>query len=64
MMRMNKRCMHYMGDACINGTCQITSYDSCKFCFFYKGCEDCYFKDTLYCDDYQEGLKQDGEGKL
>ncbi len=61
---MSKRCIHYMGAACIDGTCVNASSENCRFCFFYKGCGDCYFKDTEYCDDYQEGLKKDGKYKL
>lgn len=60
---MSKRCIQYMGAACVDGTCTHGANANCKFCFFYKGCDDCYFKDTDYCED-QEGLKQDGEGKL
>lgn len=61
---MIKRCIHYMGAACVNGTCTNGGAGNCKYCFYYKGCEDCVFAGTEYCDDYAEGLKRDGEGKL
>ena len=63
-MKMNKRCMHYMGAACIDGTCTIGGAGNCRYCFYYKGCYDCVFVGTDYCEDYQEGLKLDGEDKL
>lgn len=61
---MSERCMHYLGVACVDGSCPMTNYDSCKFCFYYRGCDDCAFAETDYCEDYQEGVKQDGKNKF
>lgn len=56
----DERCEGYCGVACVDGSCPIALYHedftlferkpSCKDCFYYKGCEDCYFKDTDMCD--------------
>lgn len=49
-----KVCKDYCGVACIDGTCPVANMDeyaergydivhNCNECFYYKGCEDCYF---------------------
>lgn len=61
---MNGRCKGYCGQACIDGTCPMANRDkymergydvvwSCNECYYYQGCEDCYFGKggaTEYCD--------------
>lgn len=45
-------CAGYCGLACVNGTCpkiENRRYH-CIDCWLYKGCEDCCFKGTVYCD--------------
>ena len=55
-----KRCKGYCGLSCIDGTCPIANreeyeergYDvpkSCRYCYRYEGCEDCYFNGTDMC---------------
>lgn len=62
-----KYCKSYCGVCCIDGTCPKANEEeysergcdvpkSCKECYRYKGCEDCYFADTEMCimnDDSQ-----------
>ena len=75
MMMMSKRCIHYVGVACVDGSCPMAKAEeyeercmdvvtNCNECHYYEGCDDCYFYGTDYCEDYQEGLKLDGENKL
>lgn len=58
---MKKRCKSYVGVACVDGTCPaalreeyeercIPTVNSCRECFYYKGCKDCALKATEYCE--------------
>ena len=58
-------CPAYCGVACINGFCPIAlreeyaerGYDvikRCDECLYYKGCEDCMWKDTEDCTKESE----------
>lgn len=58
---MEERCRGYVGVACVDGTCPKANIEeyieycipviwSCIECHFYKGCEDCMFGKTEYCD--------------
>lgn len=52
-------CNNYCGVACVNGYCPVAQYraypelfeskPTCKDCFYYEGCEDCYFAETDMC---------------
>ena len=53
-------CSGYCGLACIDGSCPIANADEyeergydvirdCKYCSYYKGCEDCCFEGTDCC---------------
>lgn len=54
-----ERCNGYCGVTCVHGQCSTTlnnkcndlygGYPSCNDCIYYKGCDDCYFKDTDMC---------------
>lgn len=59
---MSEFCTHYVGVACVDGTCAVSGDGNCRYCIFYKGCVDCAFAGTEYCDN-QEGL-QDEKDKL
>lgn len=59
--KKKKRCKNYVGVACVDGTCPVAireeceercipTANSCRDCFYYKGCEDCALKDTEYCE--------------
>lgn len=58
-MKKEKRCKYYCGITCVNGNCPIALYNedstlfekkpTCNNCYYYKGCEDCYFSDTEDC---------------
>ena len=50
-----KYCKDYCGVTCVNGNCPNIprEYDEqkhirihCSKCWYYKGCEDCYFRDN------------------
>ena len=45
-------CPNYCGLACVDGNCPKIEYGRyhCNECWLYKGCEDCCFKDSEYCD--------------
>ncbi len=56
-------CGGYVGVACIDGTCPRIKVNqdeyqercipvvwNCKECHFYRGCEDCAFFGTKYCE--------------
>lgn len=56
-----KRCKGYCGLACVDGSCPIANreeYEDCCIpvvkncwdCHFYKGCEDCCFLGTDFCE--------------
>lgn len=53
-------CNRYVGVACVDGTCpksNVDEYeercmpiiDKCSDCWYYLGCEDCAWCDTVYC---------------
>ncbi len=57
---MAKRCKNYVGVTCVDGTCpranaeereerDISLITSCRYCPFYRGCEDCALARTKYC---------------
>ncbi len=60
---MENRCKNYVGVACVNGTCpkaNVEEYEercmpvvkSCKYCFYYEGCKDCFFNGRPeFCGD-------------
>lgn len=61
MATNNIRCKSYTGLACVDGTCPIANQEkheeyampvkyNCNECFYYKGCEDCYFQGTEECE--------------
>lgn len=55
------RCDHYIGVACVNGSCPVANLDEyeergydlvpgCDECPYYKGCEDCGWRgDARFC---------------
>lgn len=58
---MKERCKSYCGVTCVDGTCPAANrdeygergydiVDNCENCFYYNGCEDCYFKGTEMCE--------------
>ena len=54
---MDKRCVNYVGLACVDGTCPAAWDETphlketdCENCFFYKGCEDCALSGTEHCE--------------
>lgn len=53
---MEKRCVNYVGLACVDGTCPAAWDETrhlketdCENCFFYRGCVDCALAGTEYC---------------
>lgn len=57
---MDKRCEHYCGVACVDGSCPIANRDeyaergydvinTCDECIYYNGCEDCAFEGEEFC---------------
>ena len=57
---MMERCPHYVGLACVDGSCPMIDRDdeggyvrpiveSCDECGRYQGCADCAMEDTEYC---------------
>lgn len=57
-----KICYSYVGEACIDGKCPMTTRDEykercipfikkCSECYFYKGSKDCILADTEYCEE-------------
>ncbi len=55
-----EQCKGYCGVSCVNGMCPISLADEyqemgfdvirdCSDCIYYKGCEDCAFEGTEYC---------------
>ena len=58
-MSKEKICKNYLGFDCLNGNCPITLYyenstqferrPTCENCFYYKGCENCIFKNSDLC---------------
>lgn len=53
---MDNYCKNYCGVACVNGSCPMALDDqyaererspikNCSECFYYNGCEDCYFSE-------------------
>lgn len=63
-------CKNYLGLACVDGSCPIANAEEyeercmdvikkCDDCPFYKGCKDCAFADTEYCE--KEGDKKYAE---
>lgn len=54
-----ERCVNYCGITCVNGYCPIAladkypeyerEYSSCDNCGYYKGCQDCAFRNTGMC---------------
>ena len=55
------KCKGYCGLSCVDGSCPIANAEKyeemcmdvikkCDDCSFYKGCEDCAFADTEYCE--------------
>lgn len=62
-----KICDQYTGVNCVNGSCPMANAEeyaercmdvirNCEECFFYKGCEDCAFSGTEYCDKDNKGV--------
>ena len=54
---MKRRCVNYVGLACVDGSCAAQDeyrnlkMDDCENCFYYKGCKDCAVSDTKYCKE-------------
>lgn len=56
---MDKRCVNYVGLACVNGNCPIALQNEypimetvdCESCWYYKGCSDCALAGTEYCKE-------------
>ena len=59
---MEKRCVNYVGLACVDGSCPMIDRDegggyirpiieSCEECGLYKGCADCALADTDLCEE-------------
>ena len=54
---MDKRCLNYVGLACVDGSCPMAlQYEypimepvDCENCWHYKGCSDCALAGTEYC---------------
>lgn len=52
-----KWCEGYVGISCIDGSCPMTGVEewdidvvrSCRECFRYRGCSDCYFQNREEC---------------
>lgn len=71
---MNKDyCEEYCGINCITNCPKVMhdeypdiyeSVSSCKECFYYKGCEDCCFSDTEYCDKFDEKEETNNESNM
>lgn len=56
-------CGNYFGAACADGSCPMSHMDeyqkrgypvvrNCVECDFYKGCKDCFFEYTSFCDEH------------
>ena len=49
-------CGRYTGPTCVNGNCPKIYRDpsvrnmKCSDCWYNKGCEDCAFENTEYCE--------------
>lgn len=64
----SKRCKNYLGVDCVNGNCpnilaeQYPEYGyeqcSCEECPSYKGCEDCGFAGSAYCENGSDKTTQ------
>lgn len=61
IMEAMERCNDYTGIACVDGSCPIANMEEyiergmdvirkCEDCFYYKGCGDCCFSGTEFCD--------------
>lgn len=61
-----KICKNYAGMACVDGSCPKANMEEyaergmdvikkCDDCPYYKGCKDCIFADTEYCDNKKKG---------
>lgn len=55
---MEKRCVNYVGLACVDGSCpaaldEFHSLEAadCENCFYYQGCADCALADTEHCEE-------------
>lgn len=60
-------CPNYCGITCVNGHCpnipdEFSEYEfcvpfpiTCEDCFYNRGCEDCCFYGTEYCDKSKAG---------
>lgn len=66
--KQDMNCPQYLGVACIDGYCPRANRDeylergmdvpeSCNDCPQNRGCEDCYFKGTKYCDKRDTDFK-------
>ena len=55
------RCKSYVGVSCVDGSCPVANREeyeerciplcnSCRECWYYRGCEDCALDGTEYCD--------------
>ena len=62
-MAKEKRCVQYVGVACVDGTCPKANAEEyaercmdvitkCADCSMYKGCDDCGLCNTEYCDSH------------
>lgn len=53
-------CKNYVGISCIDGSCPcIDTVLHCENCFYYGGCDDCYFFGTVYCEIHKDSVKED-----
>lgn len=49
-------CKGYCGVACVGGYCPkvFKPWYSCEDCFYYQGCDDCYFLGMEDCIRFDE----------
>jgi len=56
-------CPNYCGLACVDSNCpkiENRRYH-CNECWLYKGCEDCCFRGSEYCDQPTEVKEREGK---
>lgn len=64
-----EKCKEYTGVFCVDGNCPMANaeeyeergYDvikNCGECYYYRGCEDCAWNGTTYCNK-SKGLEEE-----